>query len=115
MTRKHLSTIALLCVLGSGAAQVAANPPPVQDPRQPMQSVPPAAPVDRANVTITDSPGNSISPNYRVDFAAMDANGDGAITRAEARGNPDLTREFHVVDGNHDGRLSREEMKGWID
>jgi Ca2+-binding EF-hand superfamily protein len=68
-----------------------------------------------ANVTVTSHPGNSISPNYHVDFAAMDANGDGSITRAEARGNPDLMREFHVVDTNHDGRLGRGEMKGWTD
>jgi hypothetical protein len=67
------------------------------------------------NVTFTSHPGNSISPNYHVDFEAMDANHDGAITRAEARGNADLMREFHVVDMDHNGRLTRVEMKDWID
>ncbi|HET6434387.1 MAG TPA: EF-hand domain-containing protein, partial [Xanthomonadaceae bacterium] len=66
-------------------------------------------------VNVTSSPGNSISSNYHVDFGAMDANGDGNISRGEAKGNPDLTREFKVVDSNHNGRLSRDEMKGWID
>ena len=66
-------------------------------------------------VTVTDSPGTSISSNYNVDFDAMDTNDDGAITRAEASGNADLMREFHVVDANANGRLTREEMKGWLD
>jgi len=45
----------------------------------------------------------------------MDANHDGSISRAEAKGNPDLMREFHVVDANHNGRLSKDEMAGWLD
>ena len=44
----------------------------------------------------------------------MDSNHDGSISRAEAKGNPDLVREFRVVDRNHNGRLSKEEMKGWL-
>jgi hypothetical protein len=70
---------------------------------------------DGTPVTVTDHPGNSISPNHHVDFDAMDANHDGRIVRAEASGNADLMREFHVVDANHDGRLARGEMKGWLD
>src|SRR3546814_16072019 len=71
--------------------------------------------VGNDNVTFTDHPGNSISPNYRVDFEAMDGNGDGVITRREGSGNPDLMREFHVVDLDDNGRLTRAEMKDWID
>ena len=70
---------------------------------------------DGTPVTVTDSPGNSISPNYSIDFAAMDADGNGNISRREAGGNPDLMREFHVVDSDNNGRLSREELKGWLD
>ena len=70
---------------------------------------------DGTPVTVTDSPGNSISPNYSIDFAAMDADGNGNISRREADGNPDLMREFHVVDGDDNGRLTREELKGWLD
>ena len=98
------------------ANQAAAAPQPMP------QTVPvPATPAVEAGViasgqvTVTDSPGNSISSNYKVDFDAMDTSGDGNITRAEASGNADLMREFHVVDANANGRLTREEMKGWLD
>ena len=70
---------------------------------------------DGTPVTVTDRPGNSISPTDSIDFAAMDADGNGSISRSEGAGNPDLMREFHVVDGNQDGRLTREELKGWLD
>ena len=101
MTRTHLLAIALPCAIGCAGAALAQEAPATARPA--------------ANVTVTSHPGNSISPNYHVDFAATDANHDGAITRAEVRANPDLSREFHVVDANHDGRLVREEMKGWLD
>lgn len=97
MTRTHL-LLAVLLAFGAGTPAFAQD----QEYRD-------------SNVTITDHPGNSISPNYSVDFAAMDANGDGVVVRSEARGNADLMREFHVVDLDHDGRLTRAEMKDWID
>jgi len=106
MTRIPLTAVALLA-LGCAAPALA------QEATQATPDTQVATPA--ANVTVTSHPGNSISPNYHVDFTAMDANGDGAITRAEARGNPDLMREFHVVDANHNRRLSRDEMKGWLD
>ena len=79
--------------------------------------MPPAPPMGASasgQVTVTSHPGNSISSNYHVDFDAMDANHDGNVNRAEAKGNPDLMREFDVVDTNHNGRLSKDEMKGWM-
>ncbi|TAK39368.1 MAG: hypothetical protein EPO30_03440 [Lysobacteraceae bacterium] len=91
----------------------AATPPQVVVPASPRSDRP--AMVGNDNVTFTDHPGNSISPNYRVDFDAMDDNGDGVITRREGSGNPDLMREFHVVDLDDNGRLTRAEMKDWID
>lgn len=90
----------------------AATPPQVVVPADPQSDRP--ATVGNDNVTFTDSPGNSISPNYSIDFEAMDSNGDGVITRAEGRGNADLMREFHVVDMDHNGRLTRTELKDWI-
>jgi len=74
-----------------------------------------AAAGESGQASVTSHPGNSISSNYHVDFDAMDANHDGSVSRAEAKGNPDLMREFRVVDSNHNGRLSKEEMKGWLD
>ena len=52
---------------------------------------------------------DSVSSNYKVDWSALDKNGDGSVSRSEVRasGNADLMREFHVVDGNHNGRLSQ--------
>ena len=68
-------------------------------------------------VTVREHAPDSISSNYKIDFAAVDKNGDGSVSRSEVRasGNADLEREFHVVDANHNGRLTKEEMKGWLD
>jgi Ca2+-binding EF-hand superfamily protein len=79
-------------------------------PSQPMPS-------GGAPVTVREHAPDSISSNYHVDFAALDKNGNGSLSRAEVRasGNADLEREFRVVDANHDGRLSKEEMKSWLD
>jgi Ca2+-binding EF-hand superfamily protein len=74
-------------------------------------------PTGTAPVTVTSHAPDSVSSNYHVDFAAIDKNGDGSLSRSEvsASGNEDLVREFHVVDANHNGRLSKDEMKGWTD
>ena len=90
-------------------------PPAAPVPPSDTTSTSTAAAGANGQATVTSHPGNSISSNYHVDFDAMDTNHDGSISRAEAKGNPDLTREFHVVDSNHNGRLSKEEMKGWLD
>ena len=76
----------------------------------------PANPHVESTVTVTSHPGDSISSNYNIDFAALDSNGDGNIVRAEvnASGNADLMREFHVVDRDNNGRLTRDELKGWL-
>jgi hypothetical protein len=42
-------------------------------------------------------------------FNQMDKDSDGALTRAEAGGNPELLRRFGEVDTNGDGKLSRFE------
>lgn len=42
-------------------------------------------------------------------LAKLDANGDGAIDRAEAAKAPRLSEHFDKLDANHDGRISAEE------
>jgi hypothetical protein len=42
-------------------------------------------------------------------FKALDIDGDGAISKAEAAGNADLVQGFDRADRNRDGKLSRTE------
>ena len=42
-------------------------------------------------------------------FKALDIDGDGAISKAEAAGNADLVTGFDRADRNRDGKLSRKE------
>ena len=59
-------------------------------------------------------PTTVLSSDYTVDFEALDADGDGFISRAEAAGHPTLRQEFGGVDADGDGLLSRNELRGWI-
>jgi len=59
-------------------------------------------------------PRSARSEAYRVDFAALDVDGDGFISRAEAKAHATLDAEFNAIDSNRDGRLSREELAGWL-
>ena len=59
-------------------------------------------------------PTTVLSSYFTVDFEALDADGDGYISRAEAAGHPTLRQEFGGVDVDEDGLLSREELRGWI-
>lgn len=52
--------------------------------------------------------------DYRIDLDALDTDGDGYISRREARANENLSAEFNAVDANRDGRLSRAELSGWL-
>lgn len=49
---------------------------------------------------------DSTSPS----FEDMDQNGDGGITREEARATPGLESNFDRLDANADGVLTREEI-----
>jgi hypothetical protein len=43
------------------------------------------------------------------DFDVLDRNGDGAISRVEALGNPEIHKRFAAFDADNDGVLSRPE------
>ena len=49
-------------------------------------------------------------------FAAGDADRDGAISRAEAESRlPRVAANFDAIDTDRDGRISREELRVWIE
>ncbi|MET0328223.1 MAG: EF-hand domain-containing protein [Luteimonas sp.] len=59
-------------------------------------------------------PRSAQTDTYRVDFTALDLDGDGYISRSEAKAHAALDAEFNAIDSNRDGRLSREELAGWL-
>ncbi len=59
-------------------------------------------------------PSTALSSEYTIDFEALDADGDGMISRSEAAAHERLAEEFRGVDVDADGLLSREELRGWI-
>ena len=71
-------------------------------------------PTDQAQVTVRSIQPDSVIGNYRIDFDAMDVNGDGFISREEAQANPALADEFHALDTARRGKLSREQLAGWL-
>ena len=71
-------------------------------------------PTDQAQVTVRSIQPDSMIGNYRIDFAAMDVDGDGFISRDEAQANPALADEFNALDTARRGKLSREQLAGWL-
>lgn len=99
-----------------------ARPTPTT-PTTPMTPTSPTAPPAGPETTIVTRGGQEVrvrsqSPGpivgeYRIDFATLDGDGDGHISRSEAGANEHLEAEFDAVDRNRDGRLSQEELSGW--
>ncbi|MGV8961241.1 MAG: hypothetical protein ACOH1V_12815 [Stenotrophomonas sp.] len=65
-------------------------------------------------VTVTSEESNSIKGDYHINFAKLDRNHDGYISRDEAKADPTLEREFDAVDTKHAGRLSKAQLEGWM-
>lgn len=65
-------------------------------------------------VTVTSEEPGSIRGDYHIDFATLDRNHDGFISREEAKANPTLEREFDALDTRHAGRLSKAQLEGWM-
>jgi hypothetical protein len=68
----------------------------------------------QAQVTVRSIQPDTVLGNYRIDFAAMDVNGDGFIGRDEAQANPALADEFNALDTGRRGKLTREQLAGWL-
>jgi Ca2+-binding EF-hand superfamily protein len=45
--------------------------------------------------------------------ASLDTNGDGSISRDEAKTAPRLAEKFDAIDANKDGTLTRDELVAW--
>ena len=117
-----LLTGALLLVAGAAAlAQASPLPlPPALDPApssQPIQRQTGMQVIDAGHdqkYIVRSFEPDSVQGEYRIDFDALDANGDGYLSRTEVADHPTLSAEFRAVDADNDGRLSREELSGWI-
>lgn len=68
----------------------------------------------QAAVTVRSIQPDTVLGNYRIDFTALDVDGDGFISRAEAQANPALADEFNALDTARRGKLSREQLAGWL-
>jgi Ca2+-binding EF-hand superfamily protein len=53
------------------------------------------------------------APGMHKHGAKLDKDGDGAISREEAKDQKRLSRQFDTIDGNKDGKLSKEELQGF--
>ncbi|MCL1529339.1 hypothetical protein A7D16_18005 [Xanthomonas nasturtii] len=71
-------------------------------------------PRGESSVIVRSIQPSSVVGSYRIDFQAMDTDGDGRISRAEAQANPALADEFDALDVRHGGFLTREQLAGWL-
>ncbi|MBO9739012.1 EF-hand domain-containing protein [Xanthomonas axonopodis pv. begoniae] len=71
-------------------------------------------PRGESSVIVRSIQPSSVVGSYRIDFEAMDTDGDGRISRAEAQANPALADEFDALDTRHSGYLTREQLAGWL-
>ncbi|MBI2319174.1 MAG: EF-hand domain-containing protein [Betaproteobacteria bacterium] len=61
------------------------------------------------------SRGEGMRGRFDQHFAAADADGDGALSRAEAeKGMPRVAKKFERLDADHDGRVTREEIRAYL-
>ncbi|AZR27830.1 EF-hand domain-containing protein [Xanthomonas vasicola pv. arecae] len=73
-----------------------------------------ARPRGESSVIVRSIQPSSVVGSYHIDFQAMDTDGDGRISRAEAQANPVLADEFDALDTHHSGYLTREQLAGWL-
>ena len=126
MHRICLSLLTLLlplAVVGAPAQDPAAAtlrplpPPPASPSDQPLQRQTGMVVIEREGgqrIIVRSLEPDSLIGGDRLDFNVLDADGDGAVNRAEAGVDRELQRRFDSVDANRDGVLDREELVDWI-
>lgn len=132
MIRPCLPTLALLLAATAALPALAQHAPRDSAVTAPLPAAPAgvrAQPLARGAVThqvrLPGEPGqatvivrsiqpDSVAGNYRIDFQALDVDGDGFISREEAQANPALADEFNALDSARRGKLAREQLAGWL-
>ena len=92
-------------------------PPPASPSDQPLQRQTGMVVIEREGgqrIIVRSLEPDSLIGGDRLDFNVLDADGDGAVDRAEAGVDRELQRRFDGVDANRDGVLDREELVDWI-
>lgn len=121
---KRYGIFALIALLAPAIAAAQVQTAPLQEPDEPPTR-PDRSERQTGMVTFGQAGGQQViirsfepttvlSSDYTIDFEALDADGDGFISRREAAAHERLTEEFRGVDADGDGLLSREELRGWI-
>ena len=110
-------TIALLATSFALSAPVVAQSQTTAPPAPPPSSAPPVqppvTPTTPPSSMSTTTPGGKPQRMGAEKFAALDTNHDGAISREEAAGAPNLAGKFDEVDADHDGRVLPAELKAY--
>ena len=64
-----------------------------------------------ASFLVLADPGAKGGPGHMAErLKAADTNGDGMISRDEAKALPRILKNFDAIDANHDGQLTMEEL-----
>ncbi len=56
------------------------------------------------------SPAPAATGTTSMDYSKLDTNGDGVISKDEAKGDPALSSQFSTLDADKDGKLSSSEL-----
>lgn len=55
-----------------------------------------------------------MAQQLRARFAKADTDGDGALSREEAKAMPRVASRFDAIDANHDGKVTMEEIGRYL-
>ena len=101
-----LATSALFLAMSGMNARAQDASAPAASAQAPATATVPAAPQPDARAG---------KPGHHGGFKAIDTNGDGQVSRDEAKGHAWLEKNFDQIDTNHDGRIDAEEWAAFIE